>query len=311
VLITAASSDPQPSVELETHDLPGLVIDLPRGTQQDRPSSYAQGQRTVRAAAFSAVNAVAWRPGRFLDDQSFEYGLQATLRALAAASETVTSEKVTKNIEVPLPKGLEGRSWKLEMPDREFWSTEMACGGRHVSIVTMSNAALAPKLHRKVVASVRCRPQAAMEATLLDIPVVLDLPSGWTQTQTKSKLAFGTLGLTDGVHFIAVNPVLSRLSAQQSLGVLKASKGFVQDVRLTSEDHDAITFEGTFEGRPMAGSMTYLECPELGRTLQLMSWSQERTPEPGAGLKLLRKARCRRANEQPQNWPPSAKAESR
>jgi hypothetical protein len=293
VLATTAACARGGLVELETNQLPGITIDLPRGTRVDRLNSYSAGQRTVRADKADAASVVQWRPGRYLDDQHFNIGITAVLLGLGSKT-----ENVRRDVVVPLPIGIEGRSWSAEIEGRQLWSTFLACGGRHVSLLTMSRGGLARRLHRRVVASVRCQPEAAMEAALYDVPVVLDLPSGWGQTEGKNNLA--TIVVTDGNHLIGVNTVATRMEPQHALYAV--TDLFGPTPRIASQDRGEVAIQGILDGKPVAGWLTHLECREIGKTLQLISRSNGGLAEAEVGLRLLRRARCRRGDEQPQTW---------
>jgi hypothetical protein len=213
-------------------------------------------------------------------------------------------------VSVPLPNDLKGRSWNAEIDGQKVWSTYLACGGRHISLVTGGHTDLVRTLHRMTVASVRCRPDAAMEATLYDVPVVLDLPTGWEQIISKKNLA--TLVVTDGNHLIVVNTVATRSQPQAVRDMVTSidlfGPLFGPAPRVVSQDHADVAFQGTDQGKPVTGWLTHLECRELGKMLQLISRSPGGLSEAEVGLSILRKARCRRGDEQPQTWPRSGAA---
>ncbi len=161
---------PLGTLALVAHELPGLRIGLPPGAVSDIPTTYDDGRVTVaHMAGLDNLTMVLWNTGT-LDD---EIKAKAVSEGLIKGSGSDVS-----TAEVAVGGGLPARSRRLlrgKMPGLE---TFFACGRRVFNVLTVGKET--EGLHRRILASVACKPDVAREAAPAPTsPIAVDLPAGW------------------------------------------------------------------------------------------------------------------------------------
>jgi hypothetical protein len=167
------------------------------------------------------------------------------------------------------------------------------CGARQVTLRTASSHWGVERLHRRVAASFRCRPDAAKERTVGDIPVVFDVKGEW------SRLAItpGALQITDGRFMLMAQHGDVRTIKGETLRALEAAR---PGWKIGDQVGDDWPIEISEDGAAMRGWMSLRPCPEGGQ-LFVMAFGEAQDRKQARAL--LGRARCRRPDEAPQTWP--------
>jgi hypothetical protein len=274
---------------LRARALPGFALDLPDGDIKQEDKNYRKGQfRIVRRAGVGSVMQVMWEPGGLYDDQEVamdNMGMSAMLREEARAF-AITPE-------IAIVGRYKTRSWAVRFGRQTSWSTQIVCGARRVTLITISGDAAVEQLHRRVAASFRCRPDAAKERTVGEVPVVFEVGARWFHQPSEGH----DFRITDGRFVLIARQIDGRiLPAELRQFAEAALPGF--------KFHDRVGDDWPFElkedGETTRGWMTVRVCPEGGQLL-LMSLGDADGHKDARGL--LARARCRRSDEPAQTWP--------
>jgi hypothetical protein len=278
---------------LSSRKLPGFEISLPGRAADQGPgaSNYRAGQVTARASLGRVRAQVTWEPGGEID----EADLDRMLRALATAIEASPSD-VRRDVVVPIA-GLRTQSWRIAPGGKlEMWGTTVACGARRMTITTGGRGGAIEKLHRRVAATFHCHPDRAREETLGDVPVVMDLPAGWSQVPGGPH----QVEMTDGHFLLTARTLTGKLPDEDVIKVLNAA--FAGQLRLGTKQGSDWPAEGNFGGKSLRGWLSLRVCPDLEQSLMLLALASD-PGQTGAARKLLSHVRCRRAGEPPQTRP--------
>ncbi len=194
---------PLGSSRLSTHQFPGFTVDLPSGEIRSEDNSYQSGKLALAINDAPMVALVQWEPGAdFSDDELTMIATGVGAAAGGIKPGAVTTVEGVPTVEVSTDKGL-------------FEVSMKKCGARHVAIATGGGDGIA-KLHRRIVASFQCHPDAAQETATasVDFPLALDVP-GWQQVVHDNQ----QIQLAKG-HALLVLERTTANSDPQSLSVL-------------------------------------------------------------------------------------------
>jgi hypothetical protein len=293
VLIAALVFAVQPlaMVWLSPRALPGFTIAVPAGEVSDEAIAYTVGRFTVHAQSPSAAIFVRWDPQLTDADRLTDRFAQL------ARSQGGISER----LELVLSDGSRVPMWHTMQASIgvEAWSTALPCGGRQLRITTSTYLRGSGRLHRRIVRSVRCHPDAASEAAIDDVPLVMTLPPGYTRADAP----VGDLQLASDRKMVWARLVAGHLSPEAGAKLMEENGVLGSDVRWGAREGTQFSFEGAAPENHFYGWATTLDCRDLGASVWLMSLSRISRDDAREGQAILRQARCRAAGEAPQQWP--------
>jgi hypothetical protein len=150
--------------ELTPRALPGFDVSIPSGeyTKDDGGKDYARGRVIVyRVAEVNASLVVKWEPGWLSDDDrvAFENKMKGVMHG-------GKPRPLALSTPVTIPGAERTHSWATRAGRMTAWTTEISCGARRVGLVTTSSHFGVERLHRRIAATFRCHPDAAMERTV-------------------------------------------------------------------------------------------------------------------------------------------------
>jgi hypothetical protein len=280
---------------LRTRPMPGFDIDLPVGEENDyRAADYDDGHLVINdPGGVPAQMQLRWQPGGLAHDD------EVTLtNKVFGAVHNAEPRPIS-----PAPKvaiaGQETRSWAVQAGNETYWTTEVVCGARRVSLTTSSSRRGVERLHRRVARSFRCHPDPAREASVgkdngrHDVPLMFDLEPGWHRyriERSQYSASNGRAALSAKV--LEAPPLPNTEMARKLLGAFPG-------VKLGEAAGNDWPFEMTVKGKPIRGWMTLRSC---SNHLQLLVFAFPVTDGAGDGHELLSRARCRKPDEAPQTW---------
>jgi hypothetical protein len=283
----SSAGSPQPPPTLRTRALPGFDIDLPSGDIKDVSSEYSHGRLTISPPNFGVQ--VGWEPGTIKDlDLDRVFNLLAPVLAEKLGG---TAHDVRRNVYVANADSLPSRSWTEGVGGGSVWMTQLDCGTRRLTITTGGRGEGVEPLHKQIVGTLRCRPDPAKERATGDVPVVVDTVERWARLPRKDLRTNEDLQLTNGKSVFVARAVAGA-NLDEVMAMVVQSPAHIGE---RQGDHWPLELNGN-KGFAMAKV-----CPELNVSL-LLEWISFK-PDPGDGLALLRRARCRRRNEAAQVWP--------
>jgi len=278
---------------LQTRGMPGFNLDLPAGEISEAGSQYRNGRLTIHklAGVESSSLQLIWDPGGLFDDAAVDKinkGLGAVLHG------EPRSIPVSTKVAIPGPEPT--RSWAFRIGGATCWATQVVCGLRSVMLMTLSSHRGVERLHRRVAGSLRCRPDAAQEVTLDDIPVVFDLEPGWFPTPGDSD----DLGITNGRTLLMARPIT--LPSAPVVDVVQTVKAWTtaSGIELRDRVGDDWRIDVTQDGERLHGWVTVRDCQSSRQALVLLALAGMRDEVDRA---LLARGRCRKPGEPPQIWP--------
>jgi hypothetical protein len=180
-------ANPLRLVRLGSRRLPGMQIDLPRDQGDVGYTNYGRGRMVINTSARLATVVLVWSPGVLPSDEE----IATAMASLAGPSDGPPPEAGT--LTIPLPAGLEGRSFRVRTSDRPsqtVFSTVVLCGRRLITLSTGGPGRGVQGLHERMLATLRCEPDAAEEA-MLQPRVATPNPFPWTSPR---KPGFGYRG---------------------------------------------------------------------------------------------------------------------
>jgi hypothetical protein len=286
----ARAERPAP-IRLAARKLPGLEVALPVGAQVTQKGGYATGE--VKAGSLSPrfEVAVTWQTGSVSEDKAIPLEI-----GLFARNAGFPPERAQRDLHIPAESGLATHSWSVLNDGVGLWATHAQCGRRRVTVMTSAPDRRGEDLQRQVVATLRCRPDAAEEHRLDDVPLVMPLPPGWFR---KHKPANG-MNVSDGKTTVMVVGVDRPLS-EEALDLMVAA-AVPQDHRLLRKEGNEWPFEGHRGGAQFSGWVTERTC-ERDRPLVLLAAVKGDRSQTQNGRAILQGARCRKPGEPAQAWP--------
>jgi hypothetical protein len=273
---------------LSVRHLPGFDISVPAGALSDEAVAYTVGTFTLRTAPAPAAIIVRWDPQRTDDDQ---------LTARFTESARSQGGHVERS-QVALADGQRASLWHLSLA-AELWVTDVPCGGRQIRITTSSAVRGGARLHRRIVASVRCHPDPSREAALGDVPVVIPLPPGYKRVPAP----VGDLQLVSDRKLVWARMVAGHLGPATGAQALEQAGALGPHVHVGAQDGDQFSFQNEAPDDRQFGWIATLNCRDLGASVWLIAMSRISRDDAKEGREILRQTRCRAVEEPPQPWP--------
>jgi hypothetical protein len=141
-----------------------MQIELPRDQVFAGFANYDKGRMVIHTSLRLATVTLRWSPRGLASDEEV---------ATAMASLTDPSQGPPREADslaaIPVPAGLEGRSFRVRTagrPSEMVITSYVVCGRRLISLATAGAVRGVQSLHERMLASLRCEPDAAEEATL-------------------------------------------------------------------------------------------------------------------------------------------------
>jgi hypothetical protein len=266
---------------LTTRDLPGFSIDLPPGKIHDESADYSLGKVEITGVAGTgAVSGVSWEPGGALSDDD----LALTAKGLANAFGGKVDELMTIG---------SYRSFALDSPKGKIYATVATCGGRRIVVIDGGEDG-ALQLHRRIVDSIACHPDAAREAAVVTTPLTIDLPPSWHEVASQPDV----VQLSDDKAILFVRSLQGRPDPKGTETVLTAVlKALGAEVTLHGRTGDVIQIDGTMEGTKFAGWAMTVECPP--NTGLVLALAETREAADALAELVRSKKRCLKPGEKP------------
>jgi hypothetical protein len=286
--VAKVAADLQP--DLRQRPLPGFALDLPAGTTVEDGVLYRTGRLTIRGTVpwqFSVQ--VEWEPGGLFGDESAD----AFTRLLANVFDA-PARPLGPRTRSAVPGAAPTLSWAVAFGPVRSWITQTECGARRMLVMTGGEDVGVDQLHRRVVASFRCRPDPAEERAIDDVPVVFALGPGWFLVSKDPE----QLALTNRRTLVTARPLTRASEDDDIIGRIKATGG-MPGIKIGERVGDDWRIQFLLDGKPSPGWMSLRPC--TGTSLILLLSSMD---APGDdGRRWLARARCRKPNEKPQSWP--------
>ena len=279
---------------LRAHALPGFDIELPAGNEdQASVPNYGSGRMMVKkVGGMPAAVQLTWSAGE-IDEKTF--GLIANGFAAGGAGASVHA--LRRYVTVSAPGVSSTRSMTARAGSMELWATELPCATRNLIVLTAGENWGVERLHRRVVSTFQCRPDATKETkeTLEDVPVIVPLGAGWVRVPR----AGNQLQLTNGAGLLTVQ--LSAAADPEKVVETMASSHMLPGMEIGKRQGERWPLDMELHGQHTQGWLRVRSCPDLVLTI----WWLALTPGSTDGLAAADAARCRRVDEAPQVWPES------
>jgi hypothetical protein len=291
---------PLARLRLATEELPGFSVAIPReGRVTGSRADYRTGQIVKQGlGGLRAGVTIGWAAGDVLDDADAQEMNDSLALAFRSREHDIRPEAG-----VALPDGLRGRSWAARHDTVNVRLTFVACGGRRLAVITVSDLSGVDGLHRRMVATLRCRPDPAREALLDDIPVVFDVEGSWTREPSTPDMLLLRQADEDGDRLLGALSVGGAPARHLERVLLIGILGRIgSDLSIGYATEDRWSVHGRLGGSEVEGWARLQICPERGQTLALVwiSWSSHDSKN---GIRALHRARCRFPDEPRQRWP--------
>ncbi|HEY7373367.1 MAG TPA: hypothetical protein VIF57_14495 [Polyangia bacterium] len=274
---------------LHTRAMPGFEIDLPDGEVADKGSGYRKGKLTIHDVnGVPSFVMVKWEPGGLSSDEDIEQSAKAM-----AAVQHVEARSLSVRPDAAVA-GKDRRSWAARFGHSTFWETEVVCGARVVTLETESDRWGVERLHRRVAASFRCRPDPVKEQLVGDTPVTFDVGEGWYRVKSPP----GEVQLTDRKTILG-----ARLFGVQTLNdeTLQALATVIPGFEVGDRVDDDWKVRMPLGKRQGHGWLTLRRCRDAGASLFItaLAFDAGQTVDRA----LLTRVHCRNPGEAAQTWP--------
>jgi hypothetical protein len=287
----ATSAGCKREVKLEKRDLPGLSILLPVGRDARPPRlEYRDGFVAIASESPLAIALMIWSPGTKLNDEQ----LQLALHALGPLVHAPVPGKVTTE---PGPGGKPVETMRVSSDSVPLLLSQIECAGRNVLIATGAESA-GEDLHHRVLMSFECKPDPALEPTLKEVQVELqlDLPGWYAVSRDDNQLE-----LSDGTATLLIQPMASLASDRLLEGIAPVlSEAFHGAVTAELVGGNRVTLHGTVDGEPLVGWAKLMPCPRSKSLAIALAPDQ---PAADALERAFANATCLPAGAPPQQWP--------
>jgi membrane associated rhomboid family serine protease len=278
---------PAERVPLAPRELPGFTLDLPAGETMEQGTAYDTGRLMLKGPSGGAGLMVVWQGGATPREELKDFAL-----AIASA---LKIQGLPRLVTTPGPDGVPVDTAVVGESGSTARVAAIQCGKRSVVVFALGGFG-AEALHRRVLASFRCRPDPQQESADPGLPVVLELP-GWYAIDRSG--GGGTVVLSDGRSTLLLRrTVVGTTPIEQVLEASFAGKG--GRVIAAPAGPDAAVYSGTLSGAAVEGWGRYLRCPSTG-VLLLFSAPDRASSEQARAL--AEPARCTAAGEAPTRWP--------
>jgi hypothetical protein len=274
---------------LEPHAFPGFELSVPPG-KLEGSTAYARGRAQLNQMPVRLMN-IEWEPGGLLESEA----LEGMLRGFAVAS-NISAPPVRKEIVIPVPGAAATKSYLVSLPGMSIARTEMVCGVRLVTIMTIAHTGNPEETNRRVAPTFRCRLDPAQEQRVGEIPVVFDLGPKWFRLASDPQ----QVQLTDLASHVAIAQVNVGLNAKGADKFLTLS-GALPGLKVGARQGDSWPVSVEADGEALRGALQVRDCPEHNLTL-LLIWLTTGTDVDAAPAALDR-MRCRKPGEPAEGWP--------
>jgi len=276
---------PLGSSRLSTHQFPGFTVDLPSGDIRSEDHSYPTGKLALAINGATTVALIQWEPGGELSDDELKTIATGIGAAAGGTSPgAITAVDGVPTIEVSTAKGL-------------FEVSMQKCGVRHVAIATGGGDDGVAKLHRRIVASFQCHPDAAKEAgaTSLVFPLVLDVP-GWHAIASDPEQT----QITDGSSSLLLQQAVPDLDHDvvSFIATLAKSKGFDMTLGAVTNGRAPMTLKNGSDA--VTGFVQLVSCPTATAVVIAIVPDDKHTPAIEA---IIDHGRCLKPGETAQKFP--------
>lgn len=274
---------------LHTRAMPGFEIDLPDGEVANQGSGYRKGKLTIHdVSGVPSFVFVKWEPGGLSSDEDIEQSAKAM-----AAVQRVEARSIAVRPDASVT-GKDRRSWAARFGQSTFWETEVVCGARMVTLQTESAHRGVERLHRRVAASFRCRPDPIKEQLVGDTPVTFDVGGGWYRLKSQP----GEIQLTDRKTVLG-----ARLFSVQTVNdeTLRAMSSAIPGFEVGEHVGDDWMVRMLLGKRQAHGWLTVRACRDVGASLFITALTAE--AEQAVDRALLTRVHCRNPGEPAQTWP--------
>jgi hypothetical protein len=279
-------------LEVARRELPGLSIELPSSSQLrtlHAQLDYRNGDLALAGDAGGAVVVIVqWSAGTKLNDDELHLVLGALGTTLGGRPSTVTG--------VVGGDGKPVDTLRFDADGVALSISQVECGGRNVLIASAIARAPAAE-HRRLVASLRCHPDPAAEATLATtvVPLALVLPGWYAVSRDGNQLQ-----LSDGASFLMLQPMPATTPDRLVEAIGPVLEGaFKGAVKPGAQQGDRVALSGMIDGQAIVGWARLVTCPTSKILVFEMSPDQ---PRADRVEQAVTSAACVAPGEAP-SWP--------
>lgn len=286
---------------MQRHELPGLAIDLPRGTEIPGYTSleYANGSIGIQDAEHGRVAMVQWSVGTKLGGQELD-AMLAGLRTIMKSSGSAT-----RIVDPPSPgPGSNVETLRIDADPFPFYLSQVECGARNIVIVSGALRDADPLRHA-IVASLACKPEPVAEKKLSEVTldIQIELP-GW-HVLSKDEGQLMLQNDTGSIAMLQPMGVMDRKDFKAALGPM-LQQAFKGTVVVGAAEGDVVRLSGTLEGNSMFGLARLIQCGKRSTLVIQLSVTRALADELRPAIDA---AKCLAPGEAPPTWPaqPTAK----
>jgi hypothetical protein len=272
-------------IALHDRELHGVTIGRPDGKPDaDSDDPIAGKVFLTEPGGFEGAVGVQWSTGEALDDD----GARATIAALAATQHGQAA--LIEHDDFVVGDAIAHRSASIAKDDVLGWMTMFGCGSRQYVVISVGSGADA--LHRRMLASVRCRPDPRDAPA--EPPIALDLPTGWQeQPGSPGQRLYAGPGGDVGL-LVGAAARLDESDVGEIANAMGTAMGGALQLGARHPEGGRSMWSGTMtlQGEAMAVLVSFWACPDRGLSLFAMYVHPTGTDEQ-PGIDLISKARCK------------------
>lgn len=284
---------PLPALPLRVYELPGFSISLPAAPVTTRDQDYSAGRVELDDIAdLGAKITLRWEPGELLDDAALQLAASTVIDVSGGGSRTSVVERWQG------PGGAEVATVIIDVPRGRLWGSLVMCGERQISLFSGDHRTMG-ELHRRILPTIVCRPDPALEAQAQQMPWTIALPKGWGSVEPKLK---GQVELINGAQVLLLRRsarVIDRDSLRKTLQSTFTASGM--QVTVGEGTGEFMPLLGSLEGESTVGWVWPIAC-ELGSVVLIALTTEPASADELAALART-KGRCLARGETPPPWP--------